>query len=57
MAARGGPVTGRELKEVTGNTAPGAAVGNLSRRLKSIGTSVVVINERSCGWRLVADAA
>jgi len=53
MQARGGPVTGRELNQVTARTAPGAAVGNLCRRLKNLGIAVDVVNDRSCGWRLV----
>jgi DNA-binding response OmpR family regulator len=54
MLARGGPVAAREVQAVSARTAPGAAVGNLSRRMKGSGTRVTIVNDRSCGWRLVA---
>jgi DNA-binding response OmpR family regulator len=56
MQARGGPVTSREVKRVSARTAPGAAIGNLSRRLKGTGTAVNIVNARSCGWSLVSPA-
>ena len=53
MQAGGAPVAGHELQRVLARTAPGAAVGNLSRRLRTTRTRVRIVNERSCGWRLV----
>jgi hypothetical protein len=53
IQAQGELVTSAEVQQVSGKTAAGVAVGNLTRRLRTARTAVTIVNDRARGWRLI----